>query len=93
MQKTVVEKPTQNPKAPSETISEEEQEDSKNQEDQENHNDHEDEKEQRSMVLFTPKQLLKMNRLDFTKLVGALKGGSSKGVGFKLVEPGNFNGI
>jgi hypothetical protein len=45
------------------------------------------------MVLFTPKQLeviLKMNRLDFTELVAALKGGSSKGVGFKHVEPENF---
>ncbi len=34
-----------------------------------------------------------MNRPDFTKVVVALKGGSSKGVGFKLAKPGNFDGI
>jgi flavodoxin len=34
-----------------------------------------------------------MNRPDFTKLVAALKGGSSKGVGFKLAKPGNFDDI
>jgi hypothetical protein len=34
-----------------------------------------------------------MNRLDFTKLVVALKGGSSKGVGFKHAKLGNFDRI
>jgi hypothetical protein len=34
-----------------------------------------------------------MNRLDFTKLVAALKGGSLKGVGFQPAKPGNFDGI
>jgi hypothetical protein len=48
------------------------------------------------VVLFTPKQLevlLKMNRPDFTKLVEALKGRSSKSVGFKPVKPRNFDGV
>jgi hypothetical protein len=34
-----------------------------------------------------------MNRPDFTELVMALKGGSSKGVGFKLAKPRNFGGV
>jgi hypothetical protein len=34
-----------------------------------------------------------MNRLDFTKLVTTLKGGSLKGVGFKPTKPRNFDGI
>jgi hypothetical protein len=34
-----------------------------------------------------------MNRPDFTKLVAALKGRLLKGVGFKLVKPGNFDGV
>jgi hypothetical protein len=34
-----------------------------------------------------------MNRPDFTKLVVALKGRSSKGVGFQPVKPRNFNEI
>jgi len=34
-----------------------------------------------------------MNRPDFNELVAALKGGSSKGVGFKLAKPENFDGI
>jgi hypothetical protein len=34
-----------------------------------------------------------MNRPDFTELVAALKGGSSKGVGFKFVKPRNFDGV
>jgi hypothetical protein len=33
-----------------------------------------------------------MNRPDFNKLVVALKGGSSKGVGFKPAKPRNFDG-
>jgi hypothetical protein len=45
---------------------------------------------------FTLEQLevlLKMNRPDFNELVVAFKGGSSKGVGFQLAKPGNFDGI
>jgi hypothetical protein len=34
-----------------------------------------------------------MNKPDFTELVAALKGGSSKSVGFKPGEPKNFDGI
>jgi hypothetical protein len=34
-----------------------------------------------------------MNRIDFTELVVALKGGSSKSVGFKPAKLGNFDGI
>jgi hypothetical protein len=34
-----------------------------------------------------------MNRPNFTKLVAALKRGSSNGVGFKLVKLGNFDGV
>jgi hypothetical protein len=37
--------------------------------------------------------LLRMNRPDFTKLVEALKGGSSKSVGFKPTKPRNFDGV
>jgi hypothetical protein len=33
-----------------------------------------------------------MNGPDFSELVVALKGGSSKSVGFQLAKPGNFNG-
>jgi len=55
----------------------------------------ESEKEQRSLVLFTSKQLevlLKMNRLDFGKLVAALKTRTSKGERFQPAKPGNFDG-
>jgi hypothetical protein len=34
-----------------------------------------------------------MNRPDFTELVVALKGGSSKGVGFKPTKPRNFDRV
>jgi hypothetical protein len=34
-----------------------------------------------------------MNRPDFTELVVTLKGGSSKGVGFKPTKLGNFDGV
>jgi hypothetical protein len=55
----------------------------------------ESEEEQRSSVLFTLEQLevlLKMNRPNFSELVAALKGGSSKNAGFQPAKPGNFNG-
>jgi len=92
----MVEEPTQDLDVPLEAIREEEQDDFKEQEDQENFDDHEREKEQPTIVLFTPEQLevlFKMNRLDFTELVAALKGGSSKGVGFQPTKPKNFDGI
>jgi hypothetical protein len=34
-----------------------------------------------------------MNRLDFSELVAALKGGSSKSARFQPVKPGNFDGV
>jgi hypothetical protein len=34
-----------------------------------------------------------MKRPDFSELVAALKGGSSKNAGFQLAKPGNFNGV
>ncbi len=59
--------------------------DFRNEEDGDIYGDHENEKEQPTIVLFIPEQLevlLKMNRLDFTKLVVALKG--------KSIERGRF---
>jgi hypothetical protein len=53
------------------------------------------EEEQRSLVLFTPKQLevlLKMNRPNFSELVAALKTRTSKGERFQPAQPGNFDG-
>jgi len=102
IQKTIVEKPTQDLDVPFEGIREEEQEDSEedrdvhDEEDCDVHDDHENEKEQPTIILFTLEQLevlFKMNRLDFIELVVALKGGSSKSVGFKPTKPGNFGGI
>jgi len=75
---------------PSEAIREEEQKD------QENLDDHENEQEQPTAIRFTLEQLevlLKMNRPDFSKLVVALKGRSSKGVGFQPTKPGKFDRI
>jgi hypothetical protein len=34
-----------------------------------------------------------MNRHDFSELVMALKGGSSKSAGFQPAKPGNFDGV
>jgi len=96
IQKTMVEKCTQDLDVPSKTIREEEQEDSKNQGDCDNHDDHENEEEQPTTVLFTLEQLkilLKMNRPNFIKLVTTFKRGLSKGVGFKPAKPGNFDGV
>jgi hypothetical protein len=93
---TMVEEPTQDLDVPFEAIREEEQEGYEEQKDSEILNDHENEEEQPTIVLFTPKQLevlLKMNRPDFTELVAALKGRSSKGGRFKLTKLGNFDGI
>jgi hypothetical protein len=55
----------------------------------------ESEEEQRSSVLFTQEQLevpLKMNRPNFSELVVALKGGTSKDAKFQPTKPGNFDG-
>jgi hypothetical protein len=96
IQETMVEEPTRDLDVPSGAIKEEGQEDFEEQEDQENHNDHENEKEQPTPILFTPKQLevlLKMNRPNFNELVVALKGGSLKGVGFQPAKLGNFDGV
>jgi hypothetical protein len=92
----MVEEPTQDLEDLIEAIKEEEQEDSEHEEDRDIRGDHENEEEQPNKVLFTPEQLevlFKMNRPDFTELVMALKGGSSKSVGFKLAKPGNLDGI
>jgi hypothetical protein len=74
---------------------EEEQNHSEDEEDRDVLEEHENEEEQPNGVLFTPEQLevlLKMNRPDFTELVVALKGASSKSVGFKPARLGNFDG-
>jgi len=95
VQKTVVEEFTQDPDVPPQAIRGEEQKDSENEEDRDSHEDRENEEVQLNTVLFTPKQLevlFKMNRLNFNELVAALKGGSSKGVEFKLAKPENFDG-
>ncbi len=95
VQETVVEEPTQDPDVPPQAMSGEEQKDSEGEQDHDSHEDHESEEEQPNAVLFTPEQLevlLKMNRPDYNELVAALKGGSSKGVGFKPARPGNFEG-
>jgi hypothetical protein len=95
IQETMVEEPTQDPDVLPQAIRGEEQKDSEGEEDRDNHEVHESEEEQLNAVLFTPEQLevlFKMNRPDYNELVAALKGGSSKGVGFKPARPGNFDG-
>jgi hypothetical protein len=65
-------------------------------EEQKDRDDHESEEEQHSIILFMPKQLevlVKMNRPDFTGLVEALKKKSFKSVGFKPIKPGNFDEV
>ncbi len=93
---TMVEKPTLDREVPSKAIREEEQENFEKQEDQENHDDYENEEEQPTTVLFTPKQLevvLKMNRPDFSELVTTFKARPLKGVGSQPTKPRNFDGI
>jgi hypothetical protein len=95
VQETMVEEPTQDPDVPPQAMGEEEHKDSEGEQNHDSHEDHESEEEQPNAVLFTPEQLevlLKMNRPDYNELVAALKGGSSKGVGFKPARPGNFEG-
>jgi hypothetical protein len=89
VQETMLEEFVEEKVAPSESIGEEEL---RTWEDQD---EPESEEEQRSLVLFAPEQLevlLKMNRFDFSELVVALKGGSSKNVKFQSVKPENFDG-
>jgi hypothetical protein len=88
-QETMLEEPVEDRIVPSESIGEEEP---KTWEDED---EFENEEEQRNSVLFTPKQLeflLKMNRPDFNELVAALKGGSSKNPGYQPAKPMNFDG-
>jgi hypothetical protein len=89
-QDTMLEKPNEDRVVPPESIGEEEP---ITREDQ---YEPESEEEQRSSVLFTQEQLgvlRKMNRLDFSELVAALKGGASKDVRFQPAKPGNFDGV
>ncbi len=74
VQETMLEEPTQEQRVLLESIGEEDPEAQKD------HDDPESEQEQPNTILFTLEQLevLKMNRLDFSELVVALKGGSSK---------------
>jgi hypothetical protein len=95
VQETVVEETTQDLDVPPEPMKEEEQDHFEDEEDRASLEEHESEEERPNGVLFTPEQLevlLKMNRPDFSELVEALKGGSSKSVGFKPARPGNFDG-
>ncbi len=95
VQETMVEEPTQDPDVLTQAMNGEEQKDSEGEQDHDSHEDHESEEEQPNAVLFTLEQLevlLKMNRPDYNELVTTLKGGSSKGVGFKPARLGNFEG-
>jgi hypothetical protein len=86
----MLEEPTQDREVSPESIREEEPKAQKD------HDDPESEEEQPNTVLFTPKQLevlVKMNRPDFSELVVAFKGGSSKNVGFQPAKLGNFDGV
>jgi hypothetical protein len=73
----MVEQPTQDLHVPPEAMREEEQNNFEDEEDHDSLEDHENEEEQPNTVLFTPKQLevlLKMNKPDFNELVAAFKG-------------------
>jgi hypothetical protein len=89
VQETMLEKSVEDRVVLSESIGEEEL---RTREDQD---EPESEEEQRNLDLFILEQLevlLKMNRPNFSELVVALKGGSSKNVGYQLAKPGNFDG-
>ncbi len=89
-QETMLEEPVEDRVVPLESIREEEPRT------REDHDEPEIEEEQRSLVLFTLEQLevlLKMNRLDFSELVAALKGGSFKNAGYQQANPENFDGV
>jgi hypothetical protein len=93
MQETMVEEPTQDLDVPLEAIREKEQEDLVDHGAHDNHDDHVNEEEQSTTVLFIPEQLEVLFKMtNFTELVAAFKGGSSKGVGFKPTKPRNFDG-
>jgi hypothetical protein len=88
-QEIMLEKPVEDQVVLPESIGEEEPRT------REEQNEPESEEEQWRLVLFTLEQLevlLKMNRLDFSELVVALKGGSSKNAGYQLAKLGNFDG-
>jgi len=85
----MLEEPNEDRVVSSESIGEEKQ---RTREDQD---EPESEEEQRSSILFTQEQLeilFKMNRLDFSELVAALKGGASKDARFQPTKPENFDG-
>jgi hypothetical protein len=85
----MLEEPAEEQLIPPESIGEEEP---RTQEDQD---EPESEEEQRSSILFTQEQLealFKMNRPDFSELVAALKGGTSKDARLQPAKPGNFDG-
>jgi hypothetical protein len=85
----MLEEPNEDHVVPSESIGEEEP---RTREDQD---EFESEEEQRSSVLFTQEELevlFKMNRPDFSELVAALKGGTSKDARFQPAKLGNFDG-
>jgi len=87
-QDTMLEEPNKDYVIPSKSIGEEEQ---RTREDQD---EPESEEEQQSSILFTKEQLevvLKMNKPNFSELVVALKGGSSKDAWFQPAKPRNFN--
>jgi hypothetical protein len=76
-QEPMLEEPIEDQVVPPESIGEEEP---RTREDQD---EPESEEEQRSSILFTPKQLkifFKMNRVNINELVATSKGGSSKNV-------------
>ncbi len=86
----MLEEPIEDQVVPPESIREEEPKTREDQDEPEN------EEEQWSSVLFIPKQLkvlFKMNRPDFSELVVALKGGSSNNAGYQLTKPRNFDGV
>jgi len=79
----MLEEPNEDCVVPPESIGEEDQDEP------------ESEEEQRSSVLFTQEQLevlFKMNRPDFSELVTAFKGRTSKDAKFQPAKLGNFNG-
>jgi len=88
-QETMLEEPNEDQIVPTKLIGEEEPRTRDDQDELESEN------EQRSSVLFTQEQLeilFKINRLDFSDLVAALKGGASKDARFQPTKPGNFDG-
>jgi hypothetical protein len=89
VQKTMLEELAEEQVVPPESIGEEER---RTREDQD---EPESEEEQWTSILFTQEQLealFKMNRLDLSELVAALKRVASKDARLQLAKPGNFDG-